>query len=45
MRNIEREINRQLERLIVAAMEIQAAANNLMDLRRELTAVQKGANE
>jgi hypothetical protein len=33
---IEKQIQRTLERLIVAAMDIQAAANHLMDLRREL---------
>ena len=34
---VEQQINRQLERLILAAMEIQAAANHLLDLRRQIT--------
>jgi len=33
---IEKQIQRTLERLIVASMEIQACSNHLMDLRREL---------
>jgi len=42
---VEQQINKQLERLIIAAMEIQAAANHLLDLRRQIAEKQVTSHE